>query len=226
MRDVFHEQLDAVFVDLSTICGQVQTAVTLATTALLEADSDVAEQVISGDVEIDRARLAVEEKCFELLSLQQPVAGDLRVVVAALRMVTELERMGDLSVHVAKIARMRVPERAVPAEIQPTHLPGKPIPLPRQPGDHRPSEALPDVQVRQEGDQSIQEYRQSGRLYMVVVTPKHGVPQTYMVDAQGRLRDQAGQPPVRPVMYKVMEWGKSPAPQDDRSDSSDAGAGR
>lgn len=115
---------------------------------------------------------------------------------------------------------------ATPAEIQPTHLPGKPIPLPRQPGDHRPSEALPDVQVRQEGDQSIQEYRQSGRLYMVVVTPKHGVPQTYMVDAQGRLRDQAGQPPVRPVMYKVMEWGKSPAPQDDRSDSSDAGAGR
>lgn len=120
MRDVFHEQLDAVFVDLSTICGQVQTAVTLATTALLEADSEVAEQVISGDVEIDRARVAVEEKCFELLSLQQPVAGDLRVVVAALRMVTELERMGDLSVHVAKIARMRVPERAVPAEIQPT----------------------------------------------------------------------------------------------------------
>ncbi len=120
MRDVFHEQLDAVFVDLATICGQVETAVCEATKSLLEADVEVAEQVISADVDIDRARVEVEEKCFELLSLQQPVARDLRVVVAALRMVTELERMGDLSVHVAKIARMRVPDVAVPGEIQPT----------------------------------------------------------------------------------------------------------
>lgn len=120
MRDVFHEQLDAVFGDLATICGQVETAVVQATKALLEADVEVAERVISGDEVIDRARVEVEEKCFELLSLQQPVATDLRVVVAALRMVTELERMGDLSVHVAKIARMRVPEVAVPGEIRPT----------------------------------------------------------------------------------------------------------
>ncbi len=120
MRDVFHEQLDAVFSDLATICGQVQTAVVQATQSLLEADVEVAERVISGDEVIDRARVEVEEKCFELLSLQQPVATDLRVVVAALRMVTELERMGDLSVHVAKIARMRVPGLAVPDEIRPT----------------------------------------------------------------------------------------------------------
>lgn len=104
-----------------------------------------------------------------------------------------------------------------PAEMTPTRLPGKPIPLPRQPGDKGPSEAIPDVQVRREGDQTIQEYRQSGRLYMVVVTPKNGVPQTYMVDNQGKLRDEAGQPPVRPVMYKIMEWGKSPPPQKDTS---------
>ena len=76
--------------------------------------------MISGDDEIDRARERVEEKAFSLLSLQQPVAGDLRVVVSALRMVTELERMGDLSVHVAKIARLRVPDVAVPDEIRPT----------------------------------------------------------------------------------------------------------
>jgi hypothetical protein len=101
----------------------------------------------------------------------------------------------------------------------PTRLPGKPIPLPRQPGDTGPSEAIPDVQVHRDGDQTIQEYRQSGRLYMVVVTPKNGVPQTYMVDNQGKLRDQAGQPPVRPVMYKIMEWGKSQPPQDDKRDS-------
>ena len=117
MRDVFHEQLDAVFGDLATICGQVETAVCQATKSLLEADVEIAEQVISADVDIDRARVEVEEQCFELLSLQQPVAGDLRVVVAALRMVTELERMGDLSVHVAKIARLRVPNVAVPEGI-------------------------------------------------------------------------------------------------------------
>jgi len=120
MREVFHEQLESVFVDLAGICRNVESAVSLATQALLEGDASVAEQVISGDDEIDRARERVEEKAFSLLSLQQPVAGDLRVVVSALRMVTELERMGDLSVHVAKIARLRVPEVAVPDEIRPT----------------------------------------------------------------------------------------------------------
>ena len=65
-------------------------------------------------------RERVEDNAFSLLSLQAPVAGDLRVVVAALRMVSELERMGDLSVHVAKIARLRVPAIAVPDEIRPT----------------------------------------------------------------------------------------------------------
>jgi phosphate transport system protein len=82
----------------------------------------VAEAVISADREIDRAAEKVEDSAFMLLTLQQPVAGDLRMVVAALRMVSELERMGDLSVHVAKIARLRVPQVAVPAEARPTML--------------------------------------------------------------------------------------------------------
>jgi phosphate transport system protein len=120
MRELFHDQLDAMFVDLAGICRQVETAVGLATQALMTGDAAIAEQVISADVEIDRAREQVEENAFALLSLQQPVAGDLRTVVSALRMVSELERMGDLSVHVAKIARLRVPQVAVPVEIQPT----------------------------------------------------------------------------------------------------------
>ncbi len=120
MRDLFHEQLDGIFDDLASICRNVETAVGLATRALTEGDAEIAEQVISGDVEIDRARERVEDSAFNLLSLQQPVAGDLRTVVAGLRMVSELERMGDLSVHVAKIARLRVPEVAVPAEVRPT----------------------------------------------------------------------------------------------------------
>ncbi|KRA33350.1 MULTISPECIES: DUF2782 domain-containing protein [Rhodanobacter] len=77
------------------------------------------------------------------------------------------------------------------------------------------SDALPDVAVRKEGDNTIQEYRRNGQLYMVVVTPKTGIPHTYTVDPQGRLVDEHGQKPTRPVMYKVLEWGKSPPATDD-----------
>jgi len=119
MRHAFHEQLDSVFDDLSDIARRVEDAVRLATAALLSGDVEIAERVISGDIEIDRARERVEDKAFSLLSLQQPVAGDLRTIVAALRMVSELERMGDLSVHVAKVARLRAPNVAVPEEIRP-----------------------------------------------------------------------------------------------------------
>lgn len=66
----------------------------------------------------------------------------------------------------------------------------------------------PQVRVHTEGDQTIQEYSRSGQVYMVVVTPKGGIPQTYMVDQKGAWTNQAGEP-VKPVMYKVMEWGKS-----------------
>jgi phosphate transport system protein len=120
MREVFHEQLDSIFDDLAGICRSVETAVRLANQALLTGDAEIAEQVISADADIDKAREKVEDTAFSILSLQAPVAGDLRVVVSALRMVSELERMGDLSVHVAKIARLRVPDVAVPDEVRPT----------------------------------------------------------------------------------------------------------
>jgi phosphate transport system protein len=99
---------------------EVQEAVARATQALLTADAEIAEKVISDDAAIDAARERVENKSFELLALQQPVASDLRMLVAALRMVADLERMGDLSVHVAKVARLRVPQVAVPEEMVPT----------------------------------------------------------------------------------------------------------
>jgi phosphate transport system protein len=120
MREAFHDQLDAIFTDLAEMCGQVEVAVRRATEALLTGDAAVAEQVISSDDAVDANRERIEDNAFALLSLQQPVAGDLRMIVSALRMVSELERMGDLSVHVAKIARLRVPNVAVPAEVQPT----------------------------------------------------------------------------------------------------------
>lgn len=120
MRAAFHDELESVYEDLAEISALVKVSVRDATTALRTGDAALAEQVISCDDEVDRARDAVEEKAFALLSLQAPVAGDLRMVVAALRMVSDLERMGDLSVHVAKIARLRVPLRAVPTDLMPT----------------------------------------------------------------------------------------------------------
>ncbi len=120
MRDAYYDQLDAVIDELVTMTHEVGDAVQQATRALLEADAEIAEQVISHDAHIDSERERIEELSFELLALQQPVAGDLRMLVAALRMVSDLERMGDLSVHVAKIARLRVPESAVPQAMLPT----------------------------------------------------------------------------------------------------------
>ena len=109
MRQAFHEQLDAIFADLADLCGDVEGAVRLASEALLTGDASVAERVSSGDAEIDHKRELIEDSGFMLLSLQQPVASDLRTVVAALRMVGDLERMGDLSVHVAKIVSTTLP---------------------------------------------------------------------------------------------------------------------
>ena len=77
--------------------------------------------------------------------------------------------------------------------------------------------SLPQIKVRQQGDNSIQEYSRNGRVYMVVVTPKNGIEQTYMVDPEGRLVDEHGKKPVRPVMYKVLEWGKAKPPAEDSS---------
>lgn len=120
MRDAYTDQLDSVRDDLLTMTRLVGEAVSQATKALLEGDATLAEKVISDDDAVDQLRVRIEDHSFELLSLQNPVAGDLRMLVASLRMVGEFERMGDLSVHIAKIARLRVPEVAVPAELVPT----------------------------------------------------------------------------------------------------------
>lgn len=120
MRDAYADQLDSIRGDLLTMTRLVGNAVTDATKALLDADGTLAEKVMSEDAAIDDLRVQIEEHSFELLSLQNPVAGDLRMLVASLRMVSEFERMGDLAVHIAKIARLRIPEVAVPTEVVPT----------------------------------------------------------------------------------------------------------
>ena len=120
MRDVYHDQLDSIVDDLVAMTGAVRDAVREATQALLSAKADAAEAVISGDKAIDLTRDMLEDRSLQLLATQQPVAGDLRILVGALRMVADLERMGDLAVHIAKVARMRMPDIAVPETLRPT----------------------------------------------------------------------------------------------------------
>jgi hypothetical protein len=73
-------------------------------------------------------------------------------------------------------------------------------------------DAPPDVTVRQQGDDRVEEYRTGGKLFMVRIVPKNGVPQTYMADPNGRLIRDARNGPVDPVYYKVYEWGAAPKP--------------
>ncbi len=120
MRDQYYEELDHIVDELVQLTNTVRRAVSQATQALLEADASVAEAVIAGDRVIDETTETIEERALLLLATQQPVATDLRQLVATLRMVADLQRMGDLSVHVAKIARRRIPEVAVPASLHPT----------------------------------------------------------------------------------------------------------
>lgn len=120
MRDQYYEQLDSIVDDLVALTNNVRSAVSGATTALLNADAQIAETVIANDKEIDEATEVIEERALLLLATQQPVASDLRQLVATLRMVADLDRMGDLSVHIAKVARMRMPESAVPENLRPT----------------------------------------------------------------------------------------------------------
>ena len=119
MRDVYQEQLTGLADALADMCQQTAVAMEHATHALLHADLQLAEQVIADDAGIDELRVAAEEKAFGLLALQAPVATDLRVVIAAIHGAGDIERMGDLALHVAQAARRRHPQLVLPDEVAP-----------------------------------------------------------------------------------------------------------
>jgi phosphate transport system protein len=118
MRDEYHDELDEIGKTLVAMTHLAGTAMERATNALLDGDLIGAERVVSDDTNIDAFRADLEVRAFQLMSLQQPVATDLRVLVTSLHMAADLERMGDLALHVAKVARMRYPDIAVPAELR------------------------------------------------------------------------------------------------------------
>ncbi|GIM92360.1 phosphate signaling complex protein PhoU [Paractinoplanes toevensis] len=119
MREEFQADLNEVSRLLVTMAEAVRAAMRKATTALLTADLKAAESVIERDAEVDEIYKQVEAKVADTIARQAPVASDLRMVITALHISADLERMGDLAEHVAKTAQRRHPSPAVPAELRP-----------------------------------------------------------------------------------------------------------
>jgi len=115
-RLTFHHQLDDVQRDLLRVAARVTESITRGTEALLSLDLAEAQAIIDGDHEINELTLDIEERCFTILARQQPMASDMRAVVTAIRLTSEIERSGDLMVNVAKATR-RLYGSPVPAAL-------------------------------------------------------------------------------------------------------------
>ena len=117
LRSAFQDELDGVTQTLTDLSTRVSEAITQATHALLTANISEAEAVIASDDQIDDIQHDLDARIIDIIARQQPVASDLRALVTALRMSADLERMGDMAHHIAKITRLRHPGAAVPSEL-------------------------------------------------------------------------------------------------------------
>ena len=117
MRVAYNEQMTELADTLGEMAGLAGAAMEKATQALLQADLGLAEQVIGEHEKITELSVIAEERAFALLALQAPVAGDLRSVVSGIQIVSDIDRMGALALHVAKITRRRHPNHVLPEEV-------------------------------------------------------------------------------------------------------------
>jgi phosphate transport system protein len=106
MRDSFHRELQNLDEAIVRMGALVERSAQLATTALIESDKELAQKVRDGDDEIDALYMDIEKRSLALLAQQAPVAGDLRLIVAILRVVNDLERSGDHAYNIAKLAQL------------------------------------------------------------------------------------------------------------------------
>ena len=116
IRSVFQDELDSVSQSLVDLCEKVAGTIQIATQSLLTSDLKLAEEIIASDIAIDDFQHDLDARIIDIVARQQPVASDLRALATALRMSADLERMGDLAHHIAKVTRIRHPQAAVPAE--------------------------------------------------------------------------------------------------------------
>ena len=105
MRNVFHEQLDQLNVELIKMGAMCEEAISAATKAYLDGDEVLGRRAVALEQDIDHKERDIESQCMNLLLRQQPVASDLRVVSAAMRMISDMERIGDQASDIAEIAR-------------------------------------------------------------------------------------------------------------------------
>lgn len=117
MRENYSQELLHLRHAIRSMAGKVATAMEHAAEALRNGDLVLAEQVIDDDEEINELQREIDEQAVTLLARQAPVAGDLRMILSAMRVAQTLERQGDLARHVARIARSRYPESPVPEPI-------------------------------------------------------------------------------------------------------------
>ena len=104
MARQFDQELEHLKQDLLRMAGLAETAVSKSMISVTNRNSDLAREVIIDDITLNRMELAIEEQAFKLLALRQPVATDLRLTAAAMRIATELERIGDQAVNIAERA--------------------------------------------------------------------------------------------------------------------------
>ena len=112
----FHDELSDLKVRLLTMSGEAEAALGLAVEALLERDTAKAERVIAGDRVIDGMEMEIEERCMDLLALQQPMARDLRMLLSTLKIANDLERVGDHAVNIAQSTQRLAESRPITPE--------------------------------------------------------------------------------------------------------------
>ena len=115
LRSTFHKEIEEIRQDVLTLGKSVIEAIPRATAVLLNSDLEGADYLLQADDEIDARAIDIEEKCFQELALQSPVAGDLRLLVSMIKIAGELERSADLAVNICKASR-----RMYGHEIDPT----------------------------------------------------------------------------------------------------------
>jgi phosphate transport system protein len=119
MRETFRAELESLTDDLSRATRLAGQMMTQASTALSQVDLGLAELVISSGGELRALCDSMDQRCATLLVLQAPVATDLRMVIAAMRVVSDVERMGTLAQHVATIVQMKHPTLPIPGNVRP-----------------------------------------------------------------------------------------------------------
>lgn len=117
IRSAYQDELDGVSQSLVDLTSMVTASIVKASKAVQTADLALAEEVIASDIKIDDYQHELDARIIDIIARQQPVASDLRALVTAMRMSADLERMGDLAHHIAKVARLRHPELAIPESL-------------------------------------------------------------------------------------------------------------